>query len=220
MTEEEWLASDSPLAMLRELPGWDGHRRMRLFACAVVRSRWDTLDGHPDSREAVEYSEHLADGGQGDPLMEPWPAAKVISTEGVHAAPMMLRGEWVSQGAVEFLLVRGGRGDRPLDWGHCARLLRDVVGDPFRPPPTRLHSPAERRAAFHPKWLTTDVLALARAAYQDRPDEDGLLDLTDLLVLSDALTDAGCTDEHLLAHLRQEGVHVRGCRALDLVLGY
>jgi hypothetical protein len=37
--------------------------------------------------------------------------------------------------------------------------------------------------------------------------------------LADALEDAGCTDPELLGHLRSPGPHVRGCWAVDLVLG-
>ena len=35
----------------------------------------------------------------------------------------------------------------------------------------------------------------------------------------DALEEARCDDEALLSHLRSPGPHVRGCWALDLVLG-
>ena len=40
-----------------------------------------------------------------------------------------------------------------------------------------------------------------------------------LPLLADALEDAGCTDADLLGHLRSPGPHVRGCWAVDLVLG-
>jgi hypothetical protein len=58
-----------------------------------------------------------------------------------------------------------------------------------------------------PAWLSPDVRALARAAYDSR-------DWT-LPLLSDALEDAGCEDVKLLAHLRGPGPHGRGCWALD-----
>jgi hypothetical protein len=46
------------------------------------------------------------------------------------------------------------------------------------------------------------------------------LDVQRLAVLADALEEAGVTDEDVLGHLRQQGaVHVRGCFAVDLVLG-
>jgi hypothetical protein len=37
--------------------------------------------------------------------------------------------------------------------------------------------------------------------------------------LADCLEDAGCSDAEVLGHLRSAGPHVRGCWALDLVLG-
>ena len=38
-------------------------------------------------------------------------------------------------------------------------------------------------------------------------------------ILADALEDAGCDDADILDHLRGTGPHVRGCWAVDLVLG-
>jgi hypothetical protein len=34
------------------------------------------------------------------------------------------------------------------------------------------------------------------------------------------LLDAGCEDEALMEHCRSEGPHVRGCWAVDLLLGH
>jgi hypothetical protein len=62
------------------------------------------------------------------------------------------------------------------------------------------------------------VVALAQAAYDHRTLPSGL-DRTTLAVLADALEEAGCTDPDLLIHLRGPGPHVRGCWALDLLLG-
>ena len=44
-------------------------------------------------------------------------------------------------------------------------------------------------------------------------------DLGLMPVLADALEEAGCSDDELLGHLRGPGPHVRGCWALDLILG-
>ena len=41
----------------------------------------------------------------------------------------------------------------------------------------------------------------------------------DLPILADALEEAGCVNETILSHCRQPGEHVRGCWALDLILG-
>lgn len=50
-------------------------------------------------------------------------------------------------------------------------------------------------------------------------NQEGTLDPARLAVLSDALEEAGCAEAALLTHLRSPGPHVRGCWALDLVLG-
>ena len=39
------------------------------------------------------------------------------------------------------------------------------------------------------------------------------------MILADALEEAGCTNEDMLAHLRSPGLHVRGCWVVDLLLG-
>jgi hypothetical protein len=88
-----------------------------------------------------------------------------------------------------------------------ARTLREVVGNPFRPP------------RFDPGWRTSAVVGLARGIHADRAWDR-------LPVLADALLDADCDEEQLLRHLRgtEKGVreppqHVRGCWAVELVLG-
>jgi hypothetical protein len=48
---------------------------------------------------------------------------------------------------------------------------------------------------------------------------EGTFDTARLAILADALLDAGCDDEGLLAHLRGPGPHVRGCWAVDAILG-
>jgi hypothetical protein len=79
-------------------------------------------------------------------------------------------------------------------------LLRDIFGNPFHP------------VIFDPRWRTADVVGLARGIYEERAFDR-------LPLLADALLDAGCDDEHLLAHVRGPGPHARGCWAVDLVLG-
>jgi hypothetical protein len=54
---------------------------------------------------------------------------------------------------------------------------------------------------------------LATAIYDGR-------DFAAMPVIADALEKSGCDDPELLGHLRRQGQgHVRGCWALDLVLG-
>jgi hypothetical protein len=90
-------------------------------------------------------------------------------------------------------------------------LLRELFGPlPFRPvsvAPSLLD------------WDSGTVVRLARAAYEQRSLPDGKLDPTRLAVLADALEEAGCTDRDILGHLRGPGPHVRGCWAVDRLLG-
>jgi hypothetical protein len=81
-----------------------------------------------------------------------------------------------------------------------AALLRDIMGNPFRPTITE------------PLWIRPDVLFLAQTLYDERCWDQ-------LPNLADALRDAGHDDEELLAHLRSDGPHVLGCWALDRILG-
>jgi hypothetical protein len=90
-----------------------------------------------------------------------------------------------------------------------AGLLRDVVGNPFRP------------VAVDPTWLAWQggtVTSLAQAAYDERRLPSGHLDTVRLAVLADALEEAGCVEADLLGHLRRPGPHVRGCWPVDLLL--
>jgi hypothetical protein len=78
--------------------------------------------------------------------------------------------------------------------------IREIFPNPFAPP------------RFDPAWRTSTVVALARGIYDERAFDR-------LPILADALQDAGCDNDDLLAHCRGPGPHVRGCWALDLCLG-
>jgi hypothetical protein len=88
-----------------------------------------------------------------------------------------------------------------------AVLLCELFGNPFRP------------VTLSPACLTPQVVALAQAAYDQREIPSGTLDPVRLAVLADALEEVGCTNSDVLGHLRGQGPHVRGCWAVDLLLG-
>jgi hypothetical protein len=90
-------------------------------------------------------------------------------------------------------------------------LLRDVIGNPFRP------SSALPDACL--SWEGGRVGQLARATYAKRIEPVGHLDPERLAVLADAIEESGCSDGALLAALRGGGVHFRGFWALDRALG-
>jgi hypothetical protein len=90
------------------------------------------------------------------------------------------------------------------EWTAQAALLRDIFGLlPFRP------------VTIAPAWVAWNdatVVKLAQAIYDERAFDR-------LPVLADSLEEAGCHDPDILAHSRQPGEHVRGCWAVDLLLG-
>jgi hypothetical protein len=90
-------------------------------------------------------------------------------------------------------------------------ILRELFGNPFRPAPV-----------IDSAWLAWRrgvVRELALAAYEYRRLPEATLDPARLAALAEALEGAGCGDAELLSHLRSPGPHVRGCWAVDLVLG-
>jgi hypothetical protein len=103
---------------------------------------------------------------------------------------------------------------RAARWASRCRpeaFLRDIFGPlAFR---TVLLPPSVRT------WQDGTVLRLATVSYEHRSLPSGHLDNARLGVLADALEEAGCDNADLLGHLRGPGPHVRGCFAVDLLLG-
>jgi hypothetical protein len=215
MTEEEWGACDDPLQMLMFLKRKAGDRKLRLLACASCRCRWSLLPA--PAQRLVEAAERLADGG-----LTPHQWAKVrrgasrtekvadfephllvarrasaeLTCQVVLAATQLFYHNLVPAGGYDLAASEAYR----REWASQAELVREVFGNPFRPP------------SFDDRWRSGDVLSLARHIYESK-------DFSAMPILADALQEAGCTSEELLAHLRTGGPHVRGCWALDVVLG-
>lgn len=69
------------------------------------------------------------------------------------------------------------------------------------------------------KWNDGIVVRLAKTIYEERSLPDGMFDNASLAVLADALEEGGINYAGLLEHLRGPGPHVRGCFAIDAILG-
>jgi hypothetical protein len=232
MTESEWFACDDPKPMLRSLnmrrrgtnpalrPVWRG---FRLFACACCRRVWDLLDTH--SRARVEVMESHAYEPSRKRLLQarraPKASDRVPTTTAAESSARQAVREavaikpfsatnahcWAAR-AIDCLKRQSdGFTEDEGELALQAELLRDVFGNPFC------------LVSLDSGLLTPTVLSLAQAASDQRPLSSGELELARLMVLADSLEDAGCTDDVLLSHLRSPGPHVRGCWALDLVLG-
>ena len=190
MTEQEWLTGEDPQAMLQHVEGKVSDRKLRLWCCAV---RATITIPHTGQRPEVIYA-GVEDATAAWDVDDEVDNCVLWESLPPHAYPE-------------------GTCCRPIGMAEKADFLRDVVGNPFRPPADPWAGPLKAC----PSWDAEAVWATAHAAYDERRD-DGTLDPFRLAVLADALEEAGC-DGDLPAHLRAPGPHVRGCWALDLVLG-
>jgi hypothetical protein len=232
MTEKEWQTCRDWSWLLGRVEKYSrvnrsrgGRRKLRLFGCACVRRIWRLLRD-PRSRRAVEVAERHADGlASSANLRTAEREARAANAEAERQAknatstqnpagarrsaafaalcvalPSVRSAAYSAPIGAEIAVWFTKRGEGKV---YCA-LLRDIFGNPFRPAP-----------AIDPRWLAWNdgaVLRLARSLYDGRK-------FTRLGELADLLKKAGCKDAQLLRHLRSTGPHVRGCWALDALLG-
>lgn len=223
MTETEWLACTDPQPMLEFLQGKASDRKLRLFAVACCRRCIPLIP--PDSRDdegrswvdliqhAIEVGERLADGqtvqdeeipGIGWTCIDGWYAFLSCACPANELLEVSKNVIWgVGQ------LVYGTKKDsnkeheasaNKSERAAHAQLLREVFGNSFRP------------LTFAPTWRHLGVVNLAKSIYDERS-------FGRLPILADALEEAGCINAEILSHLFGPGPHVRGCWALDLILG-
>jgi hypothetical protein len=205
MTEHEWLTDDADWGRhLQFVEPQLGARRSRLLAVAFCHTRLPDFDD-TGFRAALKTISRYADG---DATRDELEAARVWArTEAVKAndKSFTARGDfaWAVGFAAQTPVSPSRIGtviDRGTDGPALLGLLRDVVGNPFRP------------VVFDPSWRTETVLALARQMYESR-------EFSAMPILADALMDAGCDADDVLNHCRDSFLHVRGCWVLDGVLG-
>jgi hypothetical protein len=204
-------------------------RRFRLMVVAALRVVWCHLTD-PRSQAAVEAAEQFADTQQPallgaaeegaerayEEAGEPWDAnnrAKCLAKRMAFAALKVLDPDLNDDPGVPFWVdtITGlesdevpGRSREEAKALHL-RLFHDIFVNPFHP-----------RRSIDPRclrWGDGTVVRIAEGIYEAKAfDRMG--------ILADALLDAGCDDEAVLAHCReQEGVHSKGCWVLDLLLG-
>ena len=230
MTEQEWLACTDPTPMLAFLRGKASDRKLRLFAVACC---WQLgyLLRDKRSKKAIKASERYADGlfalarittvrdGAGQAVAE-WVDAEAVAVgrrfpeELAYAATQSAAHEAAAQ-ASDIAARLSEAEAREIGYASRkqsqVRVLRDIFGNPFRP------SPPLPPAVL--AWNDRTVPRIAEGIYDDRKMPEGTLYNDRLAILADALLDAGCEDEALIQHCRSAGPHVRGCWAIDLILG-
>ena len=206
MTEFEWLAHGDPrrlLEILRDVNPSD--RKMRLFICACCRAFLaPTADER--LREAIDvgerYADGLADKAERDAALAAADQASRAVGGGILWMGAAVAANVPAAAAAAMTAALDEAADPAAERFRQCAILRDLFGNPFRP---------RRLEAAWLRWNDRAVPRLARAQYDDGR-------FVDLPILADALEEAGCDDAELVGHCRGDG-HVRGCWAVDLLLG-
>jgi hypothetical protein len=212
MTEAEWLRSTDWLSMWEFVRQNPSERKLRLFSSACCRRIWDLLtDGR--SREVVVIAELFADGKASleelddadKAALDAYNDAGSAERDPASTALTAARTEtWTVFTASEYAILAPAGKDQ-------AAFLRCIFGPlPFRP---MTMTPGILT------WQDSTIPRLAQVIYEERHMPAGTLDPAGMIVLADALEEAGCTDSVILGHCRGPGDHVRGCWVVDLVLG-
>lgn len=221
MTRAEWFSSADPVWMLANVP-WHitpSPRRLRLAACSALRLRWGELG--ENHRRCVLAAESHAAGLPGEPIAQ---ARSRVSWEaGLDAAARACCSPNINRD------VRWAFYDTQTGEAGAAVLL-DAFGDPFEPlgleqfdcqdclgeiPCVKCEYRGWYWAVITEAYRTEEVRSLALAAWQNAGDS-GELESDRLLVLSDALEEAGCEEKDLLEHLRGR----QWCHACDAKGGH
>jgi hypothetical protein len=209
-TEDLWLNCATPVHHLPSLRGLMRSRQYRLFACGCCRRVWHLLGA--EARAAVEAAEAYADGALS--ARELAGAQALIPPPATAAAALAASAAWAASAPTSQIvgLATSARvqavsavppARRADEEAAQNALLRDLVGNPFRP----VNLPA-----CWLSWQDGTLPKLARAVHAGRAFER-------LPILADALEEAGCADAAILDHCRGGGVHVRGCWAVERLLG-
>jgi len=238
VTEAEWLDS-SDLRFLKQclFRKFDhiSERKMRLFGCACCR-RISPMLVDDRSQRAVDVAESFADGslsrkeltaarqdafeafreiqraGAGPGLaMAARAAAQTIVPNGIqagrlgadYAAQATATARYYGTGSAKKQSIAVWYQQIEVEQRKQVPLLRDVFGNPFRP--TKLDPTCLT-------WRQGAILALARSIAEH-------LDFDVMPSLAGMLEESGCTATELLRHCREPAIHVRGCWALDCILG-
>jgi hypothetical protein len=211
MTEAEWLACADPYPMVQVVEDKASNRKLRLFACACLKTvRYLITDS--GRRRIIETAERWADGlvtdAEARATLASSPYESSVSwgdnaneqAANRTAGSVLFASAQVAAETVAWNVPKFGSRSVPTRFPIYPSLLRDIVGNPFRP------------VTVAPSWLTPTVRELAEAIYQESAFDR-------MPILADALEDAGCDNQDILNHCRQPGEHVRGCWVVDLVLG-
>lgn len=241
MTESDWLTTTTrPAEMLRHVRAKASARKLQLISCGCARLVSPLLsERQVETLSLVErYADGLCEPGEYiaardeclQPLLDLQAGAEMftVSLRWLDAMQLMqaVMTDRVTEGAeraIQYAInairrwnyLQDVQHQFPKDIsGRLCDLFREVIGNPFVE--RVVVGPGwERSGGVVAGWMTRvgETARLIAAGVQAEQAFDRLP------ILADALEDDGCTDAELLAHLRGPGPHVRGCWAVDVVLG-
>jgi hypothetical protein len=199
-------------------------RKMRLLVCACCRASDPGLSLSRVVRSAVEVIENNVDGSATKGEMKKVSDAAMRAYFGSWPAVRdgaQVKGTWLAR------LVGWAATRTDEQFSRTAELMSqptmwDNLGLSLVTLNQRIHcifGNSDYPVVPELTWLTPTVRTLAETSYLERDTTEDSLNSSRLAVLADALEDAGCTDADILEHLRGDGPHVRGCWAVDLLLG-
>ncbi|OAI46027.1 hypothetical protein AYO44_12150 [Planctomycetaceae bacterium SCGC AG-212-F19] len=199
MTEQQWLTCKDPKKMLEAMPPKTSDRKQTLVGAACYRAVWRSVSA--TDRKTIEEKEQEADrvaidhGAYDFAVTATHHSAAIAAYGSVEAASEAFQ-------AVEEIVLAGNHDAlspvlAPIDREHAQQchMLRHIMGNPFKPYP----APAT--------WPST-VVELAQAIYDGQNNR---------LILADALEESG--HQELAQHFREEEWHMKGCWAMDVILG-
>jgi hypothetical protein len=209
--EHFWVTEDRAEVLLHYAGCCFSSRKMRLFACACARQVRPFLTD-PDALKVLDIAERMAEGPSSiedliwtnnyyrqptdpdDHLVALVRASALVPHEKSDVAAATER---VLHHLIGFQTAQFGRADTKA---HVA-LIHEVFESPFRSFPFA-------------QWRTSTAVVLAKQMYESH-------EFSAMLILADALQDAGCDSDEILNHCRDANAkHVRGCWVVDGVLGF
>ena len=215
-------------------------RKLQLIACAMGRIVWDRID-EPIVKDGIEAVEQFVDGelthaeylpkyeaaqaivqrrmDTSLPTGDFEPLAGMLVAQCIISANIRIGFErvllWTEFAAMRTtitgrrLIARENLNKRACD------LYREIVGNPFR---VYLLRPNFAGGGMCYPDGSRCLISEAAKQIAEGISLDGGYDR--MPILADAMEDAGCVDRVMLDHLRSPTAnHVRGCWALDVILG-
>lgn len=238
MTSDTWHRPHTPAALINLVRKTASARKYRLVAATVCAQACDHF-GLVDLKELISSLTSFAEGTltpegwnqlshgiervmhetESDGL-RPSNTIAIAMQAAIHPLPeegCRRSIQWMTATMVRPFGTTKPAKKRSIVQAEVGNIIREIFANPIRPPwypipdwmgrGPGLMQPDGRQVSL--SWTAQE---LARGI-----DADQAFDR--MPILADALEEAGLTDLEFLDHCRQGGPHLRGCWALDLVLG-